>query len=69
MKKKAYYFETFDGRDFFRDEHGNIYTQCGKTVAFCSNRKKGYMTEDKAEPYYPVFDVELVKDSAEGEKI
>lgn len=59
--KKAYFFERFDGRDFYRDKYGNIYTKCGNTVAYCSNLKRGCMTEDKAEPYYPVFDVELVE--------
>ena len=59
MKKKAYYFETFWGYDYFRDEHGNIYTKLGGQVAFCSNLKRGSLTEDKAEPSYSVDDVEL----------
>lgn len=58
--KQAKYFETFDGRDYFRDEHGNIYTKIGKEIAFCSNLKRGFLTEDKAEPYYPVNDIELI---------
>lgn len=67
--KKAYFFETFDGRAFYRDEHGNIYTRCGETIAFCSNLKQGHITEDKLEPFYPVFDVELIESKyKEGKK-
>lgn len=61
-EKKAYFFEHFDGREFYRDKYGNIYTKCGETVAYCSNLKKGHLTEDKAEPSYPVFDMDLVED-------
>lgn len=66
---KAYFFATLDGRDFYRDKHGNIYTRCGETIAFCSNLKRGNMTEEKAEPYYPVFDVELIESKDMGEKL
>ena len=58
--KKAYYFKTFCGNDYFRDEYGNIYTICDGKAAFCSNMKRGSMTEDKAEPSYPVDDIELI---------
>ena len=58
--KKAKYFETFCGNDFFRDELGNIYTNLGNEIAFCSNLKTGRLTEDKAEPSYPVNDIELI---------
>lgn len=57
---KATYFGTFCGNDYFRDMYGNIYTKVGNDVAFCSNHKQGQITEDKAEPSYPVTDVELV---------
>lgn len=60
--KKAKYFETFCGNDYFRDEYGNIYTKVGAEIAFCSNLKQGQLTEDKAEPAYPVHDIELVKE-------
>lgn len=58
--KQAFYFETFCGNDYFRDEYGNIYTKQGEEIAFCSNLKHGSLTEDKAEPSYPVNDIELV---------
>ena len=58
---KAKYFETFCGNDYFRDNHGNVYTKVGNEIAFCSNLKQGQLTENKAEPSYPVNDVELVK--------
>lgn len=63
--KKAYYFETYCGYEYFRDEHGNIYTKLGGQVAFCSNLKRGSLTEDKAEPYYPVDDIELCYEKGE----
>lgn len=59
-KVQAKYFETFGGNDYFRDEHGNIYTKTGNEVAYCSNLKHGSLTEDKAEPSYPVNNVELI---------
>ena len=58
--KKAKYFETFCGNDYFRDDHGNIYVKQGREIAFCSNLKQGSLTEDKAEPYCPVYNIELV---------
>lgn len=58
--KQAKYFETFGGNDYFRDKHGNIYTKAGKEIAFCSNLKQGQLTEEKAEPSYPVNDIELI---------
>ena len=58
--KRAKYFETFGGNDYFRDEYGNIYTRIGNEIAFCSNLKHGNLTEDKAEPSFPVNDIELV---------
>lgn len=61
IQKKAKYFETFCGQDYFRDEYGNIYTQIGDEIAFCSNHKSGHLTEDKAEPSFPVYDIELIK--------
>lgn len=64
--KKAYYFETFCGKDYFRDAFGNVYTVCDGQPAFCSNLKQGQLTEDKAEPSYPVSDVVLLyKDRTE----
>ena len=57
---QAKYFETYGGNDYFRDEHGNIYTKTGNEVAYCSNLKHGSLTEDKAEPSYPVNNVELI---------
>ena len=65
---KATYFETFCGNDYFRDRYGNIYTKVGKDVAFCSNLKQGHLTEDKAEPSYPVLDVQLIKKAKESLK-
>ena len=59
---KAYFFEDFEGRRFYRDKYGNVYTKCGESIAFCSNLKQGNLTEDKAEPYFPVFDIELVEE-------
>lgn len=58
--KQARYFETFCGNDYFRDDRGNVYTRTGNEVAFCSNLKHGSLTEDKAEPSYPVNDIELI---------
>ena len=57
--KKAYYFETYCGWDYFRDEYGNIYAKIGNEIMYCSNLKRGSLTEDKAEPSYPVDDIEL----------
>ena len=57
--EKAYYFETYGGYDYFRDAHGNIYTKIKDEIYFCSNLKRGNLTENKAEPYYPVDDIEL----------
>ena len=57
---KAIYFETYGGKDYFRDEYGNIYTICDGRSAFCSNLKRGSLTDDKAEPAYPVDAVELI---------
>ena len=56
----AYYFETFNGRDYYRDKYGNIYTEVSGRVAFCSVLKQGSMTLDKSEPYYEVTDTILV---------
>lgn len=58
--KQARYFETFCGNDYFRDDHGNVYTRTGNEIAFCSNLKHGSLTEDKAEPSFPVNDIELI---------
>ena len=58
----AQYFETFNGNDYFRDQHGNIYTQVSGNVCFCSVLKYGRLTEDKAEPYYEVSDTVLMKE-------
>lgn len=66
--KKAYYFETYCGKDYFRDTYGNIYTICDGIPAFCSNLKRGSLTEDKAEPYYPVNDIVLLYDEAGDKK-
>lgn len=57
----ALFFETYCGNDYFRDKHGNVYTKIGDEVAFCSNLKCGHLTEDKAEPSFPVFDVRLIR--------
>ena len=57
---KAYFKETYAGWDYFRDEYGNIYTQRGDEILFCSNCKRGRFDDNKAEPSYPVYDVELV---------
>lgn len=57
--KVAKYFQTHGGQKYYRDEHGNIYTKTGNEIAFCSNLKKGQLTEDKAEPSYPVDDIVL----------
>lgn len=54
---QAKYIETFAGYDYFRDEHGNVYAKIGDEIMFCSNHKRGQLTEDKAEPSYPVHDV------------
>ncbi len=61
-KKEAKYFETFDGYDYFKDKYGNVYMQYDKggEIYFCSNLKAGSLTEEKAEPYYTVNDIELV---------
>lgn len=58
----AQYFETFNGNDYFRDQHGNIYTQVSGRIAFCSVLKQGNLTPDKAEPYYEVTDTILMKE-------
>lgn len=63
---EALYFDTFNGRDYFRDKHGNVYTKVSDRVSFCSVLKRGQMTLDKSEPYYEVNDVILIK---EGNKI
>ena len=47
---QAKYIETFAGYDYFRDEHGNVYAKIGDEIMFCSNHKRGQLTEDKAEP-------------------
>lgn len=57
---KALFFETYGGKNYFRDRFGNIYTICDGKPTFCSNLKRGTLTDDKAEPSYPVDDVELV---------
>lgn len=57
---KALFFETYGGKNYFRDRFGNIYTICDGKPAFCSNLKRGSLTDDKAEPSYPVDDVKLV---------
>lgn len=56
---QAKYIETYAGYDYFRDEHGNVYAKIGEEIMFCSNHKRGQLTEDKAEPSYPVHDVEI----------
>ena len=56
---QAKYMETYAGYDYFRDEHGNIYAKIGDEIMFCSNHKRGQLTEDKAEPSYPVHDVKI----------
>ena len=56
---RAKYIETFAGYDYFRDEYGNVYAKIGDEIMFCSNHKRGQLTEDKAEPSYPVHDVEI----------
>lgn len=58
---KAYYIETYNGYDYFRDKFGNIYCKIEQDICFCSNLKSGRLTEDKAEPYYKVKNIELVK--------
>lgn len=50
---QAKYIETFAGYDYFRDEHGNVYAKIGDEIMFCSNHKRGQLTEDKAEPSCP----------------
>ena len=57
--KVAKYFETFSGNKYYRDAFGNVYTKLKEEVAYCSNLKTGKLTEDKAEPSYPVYDVVL----------
>jgi hypothetical protein len=61
LMKKALYFETYGGRDYFRDEFGNIYTELSDGTVYCSNLKSGRLTEDKAEPYYSVDDIILLR--------
>lgn len=61
-QKVAHYFETFNGKDYYRDDKGNVYTEVSGRVAFCSNLKKGSLTLDKSEPYYEVSDVKLIKE-------
>lgn len=56
---QAKYIETYAGYDYFRDEHGNVYAKIGDEIMFCSNHKRGQLTEDKAEPSYPVRDIEI----------
>lgn len=56
----AYYFETFNGFDYYKDEFGNIYTKIKDEILFCSNLKRGSLTEEKAEPSFPVYDVDIV---------
>lgn len=58
----AQYFETFEGRDYFRDRYGNIYTLVSGKVSFCSVLPRGQLTIDKAEPYYEVTDTVLMKE-------
>ena len=62
MTKTAKYFETFNGCDYFRDKFSNVYMRMpiSGDIAFCSNLKRGNLTEDKAEPSYSVNDVELI---------
>ena len=57
--KVAKYFETFSGNKYYRDDFGNVYTKLKDEVAYCSNLKVGQLTEDKAEPSYPVDDIIL----------
>lgn len=64
-ERTAYFFETFNGRDYYRDRHGDIYTEISGKVAFCSNLKTGHLTLDKSEPYFEITGVKLVK---RGEK-
>lgn len=56
---QARYIETYNGYDYFRDQHGNIYAKIANEILYCSNLKRGQLTEDKAEPSYPVYDVEI----------
>ena len=56
---QAKYIETFAGYDYFRDEHGNVYAKIGDEIMFCGNHKRSQLTEDKAEPSYPVHDVKI----------
>ncbi len=58
IKEIAKYIETYAGYDYFRDKYGNIYAKIGDEIMFCSNHKFGPLTEDKAEPSYPVNDIE-----------
>lgn len=62
---QAKYIETFAGYDYFRDEHGNVYAKIGEEIMFCSNHKRGQLTEDKAEPSYPVHINELIRNKDE----
>ena len=59
--KIAKYMETFKGYRYYRDDKGNIYTVINNQPYFCSNLKRGKLTEDKAEPYYPVTDIILAE--------
>lgn len=57
-------YSSSDGEretDFFQVTawRGNIYAKIGDEIMFCSNHKRGQLTEDKAEPSYPVHDVEI----------
>ena len=58
--KVAKYFETFSGYRYYKDAYGNIYWKHENEIAYCSNLIVGQLTEDKAEPYYPVDDIILV---------
>lgn len=60
--QKAYYFETFRGKDYYRDDAGNVYTITDGKPTYCSNLKNGKLTEAKAEPWFHVSDVELIKE-------
>lgn len=64
---EAVYFERYCGNDYYRDSYGNVYTKVGEKIAFCSNVKNRHLTEDKAEPFYPVKDVRLIERKVVGE--
>ena len=60
-KYQAKYFETYSGTKYYRDQFGNIYCRLSSgEIAYCSNLKKGSLTEEKAEPCYPVNDTLLI---------